>query len=146
MGPSETCGYVDGVGLPSLRASHQLMRELVQIPILYSTDGSLSACATYTWPQLSAEAYFCATARTTATVVTETTSSGSLTSTLEPTIEPSRTDGGFSSTNAGGPQPTTTESDGGPNLGTESDLSSRQRIGAGVGSGLSGGLLLIFFA
>ncbi|QKD58672.2 uncharacterized protein FOBCDRAFT_205461 [Fusarium oxysporum Fo47] len=109
-------------------------------------DGSLSACATYTWPQLSAEAYFCATARTTATVVTETTSSGSVTSTLEPIIVPSRTDGGLSSTNAGGPQPTTTESDGGPNLGTESDLSSRQRIGAGVGSGLSGGLLLIVFA
>ncbi|KAI8405424.1 hypothetical protein FOFC_14903, partial [Fusarium oxysporum] len=28
----------------------------------------------------------------------------------------------------------------------KADLSSRQRIGAGVGSGLSGGLLLIFFA
>ncbi|SCO06320.1 uncharacterized protein FFB20_12554 [Fusarium fujikuroi] len=103
------------------------------------TDGSLSACATYTWPQLSAEAYFCATARTTVTVVTETrdaTSSNPLTFTAEPTIEPSRTDGG-------GSQPTDA---GGPNLGTESDLSSRQRIGAGVGSGLAGGLMLIFFA
>ncbi|KAI1052120.1 hypothetical protein LB506_003514 [Fusarium annulatum] len=103
------------------------------------TDGSLSACATYTWPQLSAEAYFCATARTTVTVVTETrdaTSSNPLTFTAEPTIEPSRTDGG-------GPQPTDADK---PNLGTESDLSSRQRIGAGVGSGLAGGLMLIFFA
>jgi len=87
----------------------------------YSTDGPLSACATYTWPQLSAEAYFCATARTTATVVTETsrdaTSSNPSTFTAEPTIEPSRTEGGFSSTKGGGPQPT---SGGRPNLGTES--------------------------
>lgn len=91
------------------------------------------------------------------TVVTETrdaTSSNPLTFTAEPTIEPSRTDGG-------GPQPTDAD---GPNLGPslvsasldrdslgilvnhKADLSSRQRIGAGVGSGLAGGLMLIFFA
>ncbi|KAI1016128.1 hypothetical protein LB504_009030 [Fusarium proliferatum] len=94
------------------------------------TDGSLSACATYTWPQLSAEAYFCATARTTVTVVTEirdASSSNPLTFTAEPTIEPSRTDGG-------GPQPTDA---GGPNLGTESgqlELATKDRRRGGLGA------------
>ncbi|KAH7237516.1 uncharacterized protein BKA55DRAFT_121719 [Fusarium redolens] len=106
------------------------------------TDGSLSACATYTWPQLSAEGYFCATARTTATVVTDTAFDGSFTTILEPSTRPDFTTV-FTNTAAG---PTTGAGDGGPSLGTEYDLSSRQRIGAGVGSGLSGGLLLIFFA
>ncbi|KAJ3526277.1 hypothetical protein NM208_g11270 [Fusarium decemcellulare] len=89
------------------------------------TEGSLSACATYTWPELSAEAYFCAESRTTETLVTATIDEA--TSTLDYSPEPTATNG------------TPPDDDGGPNLGWEHDLSSRQRVGAGIGSGISGG-------
>ncbi|CEI70070.1 hypothetical protein FVEN_g10633 [Fusarium venenatum] len=121
-------------------------------------DDSLPACATYTWPELEAKGYFCAPSRTTVTVITEMTSGGETTPTTErsatagpPDLSsdpfPSTTETAarptVTSTASGHPQPT---EGGGPNLGTEHDLSSRQRIGAGVGSGVSGGLLLVFFA
>ncbi|KAF4996715.1 hypothetical protein FDECE_12314 [Fusarium decemcellulare] len=109
------------------------------------TEGSLSACATYTWPELSAEAYFCAESRTTETLVTATTDDETYSTwvtdidpSMEPTVEPSA-----GPTVTSGTPP---DDDGGPNLGWEHDLSSRQRVGAGIGSGISGGLLLIFFA
>jgi hypothetical protein len=120
-------------------------------------DDSLPACATYTWPGLWAKGYFCAPSRTTVTVIAETASGGETTSTIEPpaTADPSDASSAplpmpteteerptLTATASGHPQPT---DDGGPNLGTEHDLSSRQRIGAGVGSGVSGGLLLVFF-
>ncbi|KAK6699868.1 hypothetical protein SNK05_012668 [Fusarium graminearum] len=114
------------------------------------TDDSLPACATYTWPGFGAEGYFCAPSRTTITVIAEKTAGDETTSAIEPSDAttaplPEPTDGGETdySTADGHPQPTL---DGGPNLGTEHDLSSQQRIGAGVGSGVSGGLLLLFFA
>ncbi|OBS22306.1 hypothetical protein FPOA_08642 [Fusarium poae] len=120
-------------------------------------NDSLPACATYTWPELEAKGYFCAPSRTTVTVITETTFGGQTTSTADrsatagppdpssdPFSRPTETAARptVTVTASGHPQPT---EGGGPNLGTEHDLSSRQRIGAGVGSGVSGGLLLVFF-
>ncbi|KAH7182976.1 uncharacterized protein B0J16DRAFT_321733 [Fusarium flagelliforme] len=63
-----------------------------------STDGSLSACATYTWFGLVAE-------------------------------------GGTPDNHSNLPEPIDTD-----------DLSWRQRVGAGVGPGVTGGLLFMFFA
>lgn len=37
-----------------------------------SIEGSLSRCATYTWPELSAESYYCETSPVTETVFTTT--------------------------------------------------------------------------
>ncbi|RGP72867.1 hypothetical protein FSPOR_2468 [Fusarium sporotrichioides] len=144
-GSDSICGYINGG-----TASNGYTVECI--------DDSLPACATYTWPGLWAKGYFCAPSRTTVTVIAETASGGETTSTIEPpaTADPSDASSAplpmptetearptLTATASGHPQPT---DDGGPNLGTEHDLSSRQRIGAGVGSGVSGGLLLVFFA
>ncbi|KAF5247403.1 hypothetical protein FAUST_821 [Fusarium austroamericanum] len=136
VGPDSVCGYINGGTAPNDYT-------------VECTDDSLPACATYTWPGLGAEGYFCAPSRTTITVIAEKTAGDETTSAIEPNATtaslPEPTDGGETdySTADGHPQPT---DEGGPNLGTEHDLSSQQRIGAGVGSGVSGGLLLLFFA
>ncbi|KAM6527991.1 hypothetical protein FALCPG4_009021 [Fusarium falciforme] len=99
------------------------------------TEGPSSRCKTWTWPDLSAESYGCATSRATLTVATETTTEGvtvtegeTYSTAYEPTL---------------GPQPT--DDVGSPGIGWEHDLDSRQRVGAGIGSAVTGGLLLIFF-
>lgn len=122
--------------------------------------GESSFCATYTWPDYEAAAYYCATSRSTDTVTT-----------MDPEFSSTYTAPGFTSTyggqtgdddatsgsrqNTGAPHPTFTAS-GTPTgaIPTEAgtpelpvyDLATRQRIGAGVGSGAFGLLLLGFFA
>ncbi|KAF4999037.1 hypothetical protein FGRMN_2727 [Fusarium graminum] len=100
------------------------------------------------------EGYYCAPYKTTETVYMKTTISTDTTTssagepsapTEEPPASTSTQDG--KSPSAGSSQPTTTQTRGSgddvdpPNLGTEHDLSSRQRVDAGVGSGVSGGSL-----
>ncbi|PTD08744.1 hypothetical protein HYE67_004680 [Fusarium culmorum] len=170
VGPDSVCGYINGdnvrdqilILLLTVHPGHAVsypywataidMSGVVMAKIVpfRPTDDSLPACATYTWPWLGAEGYFCAPSRTTITVIAEKTAGDETTSAIEPPDAttaplPEPTDGGETdySTADGHPQPTY---EGGPNLGTEHDLSSQQRIGAGVGSGVSGGLLLLFFA
>ncbi|KAF0642806.1 hypothetical protein FPSE5266_08833 [Fusarium pseudograminearum] len=152
VGSDSVCGYINGGTAPNDYT-------------VECTDDSLPACATYTWPGLGAEGYFCAPSRTTITVIAEKTAGDETTSAIEPPAtttppdatsaplpEPTKTaaEPTFYSTASGHPPPTDGHpqptDDGGPNLGTEHDLSSQQRIGAGVGSGVSGGLLLLFFA
>ncbi|KAI8718483.1 hypothetical protein NCS52_00627300 [Fusarium sp. LHS14.1] len=105
---------------------------------LACTEGSSSRCATWTWPDLSAEAYACATTRATFTVATETstiTTSGIINTSTEVNLTSK-------------PEPTSGDDDNkdsNPGIGWEHDLDSRQRVGAGIGSGVTGGLLLIFF-
>ncbi|KAJ3462640.1 hypothetical protein MRS44_007426 [Fusarium solani] len=106
------------------------------------TEGPSSRCETWTWPDFSAEAYGCATSRATLTVATETTTEGV-------TVTGSRTYSTASQPTLG-PQPTDDDDgdgddNGSPGIGWEHDLDSRQRVGAGIGSGVTGGLLLIFF-
>ncbi|ESU17994.1 hypothetical protein FGSG_10786 [Fusarium graminearum PH-1] len=154
VGPDSVCGYINGghaVSYPYWATAIDMSGVVMaQIVPFRPTDDSLPACATYTWPGFGAEGYFCAPSRTTITVIAEKTAGDETTSAIEPSDAttaplPEPTDGGETdySTADGHPQPTL---DGGPNLGTEHDLSSQQRIGAGVGSGVSGGLLLLFFA
>ncbi|RSL48824.1 hypothetical protein CEP54_012716 [Fusarium duplospermum] len=103
---------------------------------LACTEGLSSRCKTWTWPDRSAESYACATTRTKLTVATEAT----ITTTVGDDI-----------TVTAGPSPTFGDGDdndddsGSPGIGWEHDLDSRQRVGAGIGSGVTGGLLLIFF-
>ncbi|KAJ4269657.1 hypothetical protein NW762_001325 [Fusarium torreyae] len=111
------CGYIDG---------GELAKDTILIHTVECTDGSLSACATYTWPELSAEGYFCAPSQTTATVITaidvstsdqaEASSQQPTTADEEPTeplptIDESRP--------PEEPRPTETQDTGPPDLGTE---------------------------
>ncbi|KAI8668892.1 hypothetical protein NCS57_00702400 [Fusarium keratoplasticum] len=96
---------------------------------LVCTEESSSRCGTLTWPDLSGERYSCANIPVTLTVATKTTTE-TLTSSTRDIVDAT----------TAAPDP-----DGGPGMGWEHDLSSRQRVGAGIGSGVIGGLLLIFF-
>ncbi|RSL78907.1 hypothetical protein CEP51_007798 [Fusarium floridanum] len=102
---------------------------------LACTEGPSSRCKTWTWPDRSAESYGCATTRTKLTVATEatsitTTGDGDITVSAAPTS---------------GDGDDNDDDSGSPGIGWEHDLDSRQRVGAGIGSGVTGGLLLIFF-
>ncbi|RSL47081.1 hypothetical protein CEP53_010067 [Fusarium sp. AF-6] len=107
---------------------------------LACTEGPSSRCKTWTWPDLTAEAYACDTTRTKLTVATEatsiTTTSGIISTRTDITVSaaPTEGDGGDNDDDSGS-----------PGIGWEHDLDSRQRVGAGIGSGVTGGLLLIFF-
>ncbi|RMJ06729.1 hypothetical protein CDV36_013674 [Fusarium kuroshium] len=130
---------------------------------LECTGNPLSRCGTRTWGDISATAYFCATSRTTQSLIRskdplatsdptddndddDATEYDSTTDHAPPTLSvPPK----YSSTSGYAPTSTSdgddNDDDGDPGMDWEHDLSWRQRVGAGIGSGVIGGLLLIFF-
>ncbi|UPL01314.1 hypothetical protein LCI18_012248 [Fusarium solani-melongenae] len=105
---------------------------------LQCTGSPLSRCATRTWRDISATNYFCATSPTILTY----TKSKDMYYTTKPTEDIPTTAYVPTSTSDSGDD---NDDDGDPGMDWEHDLSSKQRVGAGVGSGVIGGLLLMFF-
>ncbi|KAH7146365.1 hypothetical protein EDB81DRAFT_488952 [Dactylonectria macrodidyma] len=171
-GSSDTCGFVTGsvpVKCSSARCGLMLVfgetdahvgccdgdgcvfqTTCIEDGVAFDTNslactGRSSLCATYTWPEYDAVSFRCATSRFTETVsATSYNPTGTETDSFASTVTGADS---AAPSETGSPSETAAPDDSGSSGGLPVyDLATRQRIGAGVGSGGFALLLLGFFA